>query len=147
MKKCAKEVTHNIAALSTLSAQKYVKLQNYLLSKKRTWTVRFDNRNRIACRVRTHFFRNGILGFSSADPGPGGEEQQPMCMASVGLRNVLEGPKGMALLAPREAPVTIEKEAMLRWCIHSGIYGPRSTVQGVAPTPLRTFQSRDSNIF
>ena len=34
---------------------------------KRTWTVRFDNRNKIACFVRTHFFKNGISNDSVPD--------------------------------------------------------------------------------
>ena len=57
---------------------------NYLLSIKRTWTVRFDNRNRIACFVRTHFFRKGISGFSP--PGNNSVELRKKKIKKKGMK-------------------------------------------------------------
>ena len=77
---------------------------SHLLSKKRTWTVRFDSRNNMAWRVRTHFFKKGILGSGSTSPGPDGELQHPICIASLDLKVVLLAPKGIDAFAPRLAP-------------------------------------------
>jgi hypothetical protein len=68
---------------------------------KRTWTVRFERRNNIACFVRTHFFKNGISG---ADEREGA---QPIADASAAEKNTLLCPKGMRAHAPELAP-TVE---------------------------------------
>ena len=78
-----------------------------LLSKKRTCTVRFDKRNKIACRVRTHFLRNGIFGSASTLTDPGEEKQHPIWIASFARSVVLLAPKGTKAFAPVLAPTCV----------------------------------------
>ena len=67
---------------------------------KRTWTVRFESRNNIACFVRTHFFKNGISGAVDDREGT-----QPIAEASAAEKDMLLCPKGMRAHAPELAPM------------------------------------------